>query len=223
MKKPPGTGPRRRWPSHLAIGISVAVLVAMCAAAGSGSLFAQQSKGAPSKIAGIVQDRIDRLRLASAAGGLSPAARGLSTAALVVTDDGQLEVEVHAAGAVSADESAALEGLGATVLASTGTVRWPAGVTRPSNLAIITARIPADRIATVAALEWVVAITPAEKESPDAGAFVSEGVILHKTDQANTLGLDGTGVSVGAISDGVSNLAAAQALGDLPPGVNVLN
>jgi uncharacterized repeat protein (TIGR01451 family) len=207
------------------IVIGVALLIAAIGGSGSTTVVAQQGpKGAPSKIAALVSNRITELQAAQTARvPLAAVARRLSSPALRVTDDGQLEVDVHAAAAVGAGHAAALASVGATVLTSTADIRWPAGVTAPANLGILTVRIPADRIADAAALPWVVAITPAESQQPDVGAFVSEGVILHKTDQANALGIDGTGVNVGVVSDGVSNLAAAQALGDLPPVVTVLN
>ena len=217
--------PGRAWCSALS-AVAAAVVIATATGGGtSGTLHAQPAaKGAPSKIAALVRDRANQIQSAVLAGAMTPAlARRLSSDALPITDDGLLEIEVHASGAVAAAHAAALAGLGATVVASTGDIRWPAGVPAPSNLGIITARIPADRLADAAALGWVVAITPAERRSPDVGAFTSEGVTLHRTVQANAIGFDGSGVNVGAISDGVSNIAAAQALGDLPPAVNVLN
>jgi len=51
----------------------------------------------------------------------------------------------------------------------------------------------------------------------------SEGDVAHKADQARAIhGLDGTGVTVGVLSDGVDTLAARIGSGDLPPGVTVL-
>jgi uncharacterized repeat protein (TIGR01451 family) len=191
---------------------------------GIGIVVAQGGKGAPSKIAGLILDRIGQIEAARAAGTMSRAtAVRLSSPALEVTEDGQLEVEIHAARAVGAAESAVLASLGATVLVSTGDIRWPAGAAPPPTLGILSVRIPSDRIRDAAALPWVVAVTPVEKQAPDVGAFTSEGVLLHKTDQANTLGFDGTGVNVGVVSNGVDNRVAAQALGDLPPVVTVLN
>ena len=213
----------RAWRSTL-VAIVVGLLLAAIPGSRVGTVFAQAGKRGPSKIAGMVQDRIDRIRAAQTAGLMSAAvAQRLSTEALPVSAGGELEVEVHAAAAVGVSESASLESLGATILASTGDLRWPAGVNVPASLGIITARIPFDQIDAVAAFGWVVAITPAEKQLPDVGAFVSEGAVLHRTDQANLRGIDGTGTNVGAISDGVSNIAAAQALGDLPAAVNVVN
>jgi uncharacterized repeat protein (TIGR01451 family) len=186
---------------------------------------AQSGKPAPSKIASIVQDRITKIQTARSSGtGLSVgAARQMSTPAMAVSDDGQLDVEFHSASAVGAFEEQALIGFGATILGSTAGVQWPAGTPAPPNLGIITVRMPAGNIASAAALDWVVAVTPAERQAPDVGQFLSEGVALHKTAAANSLGITGAGVSVGVVSDGVSNIAASQALGDLPMSVNVLD
>jgi uncharacterized repeat protein (TIGR01451 family) len=214
--------PGTRW--RFAMAVLAAALWFPTIGGGIGIVVAQGGKGAPSKIAGLILDRIGQIEAARSAGTLSRAtAVRLSSPALEVTEDGQLEVEIHAARAVGAAESAVLMSLGATVLASTGDIRWPAGAAPPPTLGIISVRIPADRIRDAAAFPWVVAVTPAEKQAPDVGAFTSEGVVLHKTDQANTLGFDGTGVNVGVVSNGVDNRAAAQALGDLPPVVTVLN
>ena len=51
----------------------------------------------------------------------------------------------------------------------------------------------------------------------------SEGDEAHQTDAARSaLSVDGTGLTIGVISDGVDSLAARQATGDLPAGVTVL-
>jgi len=58
-----------------------------------------------------------------------------------------------------------------------------------------------------------------------AGSVMTEGDATHHGLQARTapLSLDGSGIKVGVISDGITNLAAAQAGGDLPASMNVLN
>src|SRR5215467_4506569 len=190
-----------------------------------GTIHAQeQSAQSPSKVAAIILDRIATISVAQPAGALTPqGASTLSTPLLPTTDDGQLDVEFHSAAAVGASEAADLTALGATILATTADIQWPAGITAPPNLGIIAARMPAANILTAAALNWVVAVTPVEQQKPDVGAFVSEGTTLHNTTAANNLGLTGAGVTVGVVSDGVSNRAAAQALGDLPAAINVLN
>jgi hypothetical protein len=55
------------------------------------------------------------------------------------------------------------------------------------------------------------------------GGKTSEGDKTHRADAARAMfGFNGAGVRIGALSDGVSNLATSQALGDLAPGVVVL-
>ncbi len=52
---------------------------------------------------------------------------------------------------------------------------------------------------------------------------VSEGDKTHRAESARgAFGVNGTGVKVGVLSDGVDSLAALQATGDLPPGVTIL-
>ncbi len=48
------------------------------------------------------------------------------------------------------------------------------------------------------------------------GAVKSEGVSLLNVDDLHTLGILGSGITVGVISDGANSLVAAQAVGDLP-------
>ena len=55
------------------------------------------------------------------------------------------------------------------------------------------------------------------------GAFVTEGLLTHRFNIARAaFGLDGTGVKIGVLSNGVDNLAASQAAGELGP-VTVLS
>ncbi len=59
--------------------------------------------------------------------------------------------------------------------------------------------------------------------SPNIGSRNSEGDATHRANTArSTYGFNGAGVRIGVISDGVVNLAASQALGDLPSNVTVL-
>jgi len=171
----------------------------------------------PSKIPDLVRQRIERIaRELQVAPRLSPRA----SAELKATVEGQLDLEFHAAGAVGDAEAASLEALGATILTSTADITWPLGGP-PPGLGVVVARIPFDQVEAAAALAWVVAVRPVENNPPDTGAFQSEGVALHNADDAQTAGITGAGVAVGAISDGVLNLAAAQASGDLPAAVTI--
>nr|MBP7693209.1 hypothetical protein [Anaerolineales bacterium] len=147
----------------------------------------------------------------------------LSDYLLHVSPAGELLVEFHARGAVGASEKAELAARGARVVSSTGDLRWPAGVSAPAGLGVIAAWVPAAQVADLARLAWVAAVRPAEHTPADVGGSLSEGVALHNADDVQTAGVDGAGVSVGVISDGVSNLAAAQGSNDLPAGVTVLS
>jgi hypothetical protein len=53
-------------------------------------------------------------------------------------------------------------------------------------------------------------------QSANAGSKTSQGDVTHRAATArSTFNIDGTGVKIGVLSDGVTNLAASQALGDL--------
>jgi hypothetical protein len=123
---------------------------------------------------------------------------------------GNILIELHAAGAVGANQLADVEALGATIVMSTADMSVPPG------LGVIVAWSPPDQLEAVEALDWVVTVRPVENNPPDVGPNESEGVFLHDADMAQARGIDGTGVTVGVISDGVESLSVAQAAGDLP-------
>jgi subtilisin family serine protease len=81
---------------------------------------------------------------------------------------------------------------------------------------------PAD-LPGVADLDVVAAITPVLPGFPQIGAVNSEGDVASRANLVRAQGYNGTGVTVGVISDGINSLASAQATGDLgsvtvPPG-----
>jgi hypothetical protein len=86
----------------------------------------------------------------------------------------------------------------------------------------IRARMPVAQLETLAGLPTVRSIRPADR------AFTrkidtSEGDVAHRADLVrSTYGIDGAGIGIGVLSDGVDTLAARQASGDLPPVVTVL-
>ncbi|HWD80138.1 MAG TPA: hypothetical protein VG497_14680, partial [Kribbella sp.] len=176
---------------------------------------------AASKIPSLVSQRAAKVgQAAGNAHRLDATQRhNLSDQLLSVDSNGNLDLEIHALGRLGGKERADLSKLGVTVLS--GSDQWvkPQRVKALPNAGVLRALVPYDRVSDVAALSWVAALRPTESSPPDAGSFLSEGVALHRADQAQALGYDGTGVSVGVISDGVSNLSASQALGDLPAGV----
>ena len=104
----------------------------------------------------------------------------------------------------------------------------------------IRAEIPLSQVETLAAHEAVRSIRTADKAatrkrprklSPDilidvleAGSRTTQGDVAHRADTARTThGVDGTGIGIGVLSNGVGSLAARQATGDLPARVTVLS
>jgi hypothetical protein len=86
----------------------------------------------------------------------------------------------------------------------------------------IRARFPVEEIETLAGMPEVEWIRPAGRAITRA-IDVSEGDVAHRADLTrNFFSVDGSGVAVGVLSDGVDSLSALQASGDLPPTVTVL-
>jgi hypothetical protein len=86
----------------------------------------------------------------------------------------------------------------------------------------IRARLPLDALEALGAEPEVERIRPAGRAHTRA-TNVSQGDVAHRAAAARTaFGVDGTGIAVGVLSDGVGSLASLQASGDLPSGVTVL-
>jgi hypothetical protein len=183
-----------------------------------GMAYAQSPAKALSGISYPVQLEIERCRAARAAG--LTRFSSSDDAAVRVSEQGELELVFHAISTAGPEEAKQLEALGAKVITVLDTptelILAPVGM--------IQAWVPFDRVEEAAALPWVAAVmTPDNGETnthPD-NPIESEGVPLHNADLAHLLGVTGTGVAVGAISNGVVNLAASQARNELPA-VNVL-
>jgi hypothetical protein len=91
-----------------------------------------------------------------------------------------------------------------------------------ANRHSVRARIPLDRIEELATFPEVQSVRPADRAHTRA-IDVSEGDVAHRADQVRAdFGIDGTGVAVGVLSDGVDSLASLQGTGDLPSVVTVL-
>ena len=163
---------------------------------------------AASKVPSVVEQTMARLSQPPGLARVDPSA--LSNDIVHVDRDGRIELALHSARPVGQAEQAALERMGAVdvvVVASAG---------------LIQAFVPAHAVTAVSSLPWVAAVTTPAYSSVDVGSVTSEGVAFHRADLAQAAGINGAGIDVGVISDGVSNLAASQALGDLPNTVNVL-
>jgi len=95
-------------------------------------------------------------------------------------------------------------------------------LSQSSRFRSVEVRMPLAQLENLAAAEEVDFIAPVQGRLLRK-VDTSEGDVAHAADLARSnLGVDGTGVKVGVISDGVETLADRQATGDLPPSVTVL-
>jgi subtilisin family serine protease len=125
--------------------------------------------------------------------------------ALAVPDDGRVEVDIDLVR--RADAAAAVQ----RVRTLGGDVHFVS-----SRFRRMRATIPADEIRRAAAHPGVRRIEPARPGLTQA-LVVSEGDRTHAADTARNLyGLDGAGIKVCALSNGVASLAYSQATGELP-------
>ena len=86
----------------------------------------------------------------------------------------------------------------------------------------IRAQLPLGSVARLAALDLVQSIRPAD-EAVTRKDDTAEGDVAHRAKPARTAhGVDGTGIGIGVISNGVRTLADRQASGNLPARVTVL-
>ena len=202
---------------------SAAVLVALVAVALAPSAQAQRRRLAPQlattlealqaeKAARTLAQRklSSRLLYASKMRRGLPLAAGVSAlrTGVVVEADGTLLVDLRAE--VTPALLDAIVALGGRVASS------------HPRYGAIRARMPVVQLEALAAFDEVRSVRPADR------AFtrminVTEGDVAHRADLVRSfLGVDGTGVTVGVLSDGVDSLADLQDSGDLPANVTVL-
>jgi hypothetical protein len=77
-------------------------------------------------------------------------------------------------------------------------------------------RVDASALETLAGFSWVHAIRSVDRAVTRAGSVTTQGDAASRANLLRAQGLDGTGVTVGVISDGIDSLQAAQATNDLP-------
>jgi hypothetical protein len=138
-----------------------------------------------------------------------------SNALVHTNESGEIDLLFHAKTPIGEAEEQELERLGARIVAR---VEIAEGLPLPPAY-MVQAWVPYDQVETAAALPWVVAVTPPDYGHVDphpTNPINSEGVGLHNANQAHNRGVNGAGVTIGVVSDGVSNLAAAQAQNELP-------
>lgn len=166
----------------------------------------------PSKVAHVVREVA---RDAAAARARGRSAERASNPLVRSTPEGLIEVTVHGRLPIDAARKGALRALGGQITAEP---RNPAGIDMP-RVFVVQVLLPHDRIDDAERFGWVTAITPVERVQPDThptNPINSQGVAFHNADDVQNRGIDGTGVNVGVVSDGVQNLAASQAQNELP-------
>jgi len=185
------------------------------------TLFAVSASAAPRPVPHTL-DRLTRPDLADgsqktskvssrlrAEGRVGPTTGPLVPAKLPRSPDGKLQVYVDCS-PLGVEQLEALERAGLTV----DGVELTRGRVRGS--------IDAAALDRVAEFSWVHAVRPVDRAVVRAGGATTQGDAASRADLVRAQGLDGSGVVVGVISDGIDNLRAAQQSGDLPD-VNVPN
>lgn len=81
---------------------------------------------------------------------------------------------------------------------------------------IVEGKAAASDLEAIAAHDAVTSVREIEGGTLRAGAVMAAGDAASGLDQVRATGLDGTGVTVGVLSNGLGGLAASQASGDLP-------
>jgi hypothetical protein len=92
---------------------------------------------------------------------------------------------------------------------------------------MVEAYVPTDALASLAAKRGVLSIVPSAPMVTNVGATTSQGVVQHRVDKLPA-GVDGSGITVGVISDSYNTLGAGSAeadvaSGDLPGAGNPVN
>jgi len=120
-----------------------------------------------------------------------------------VSNNGDIQVYIYVA-SWGESESDSLLNLGVTIEVIN------------EELNIIQAWIPYTQLEKAADLAYVKRITAPHYGQKRAGSVLTEGDAILGAEDVRSLGITGSGVKVGVISDGVDGLASAQQTGDLP-------
>ena len=85
------------------------------------------------------------------------------------------------------------------------------------ELSIVQAWVPVDTLRDLSRLASVKGVRLPDYPHLNAGSIETEGDAVLQSDELRTaLGVDGSGITIGVISDGAAGLTASQASGDLP-------
>lgn len=164
------------------------------------------SPGTNTKISPTLTKVLDKMggteALRNGVEGLS--AEDFSTPLVKVDDEGNIQVYVHMS-ETSGENIEQLKGMGLVPEITN------------DDLKIVQGWIPGGSLEKAADLGFVSRITPPSYGHPRVGSVTTEGdEIMGSDDARETFGVDGSGIKVGVISDGVDSIAASQMTGDLP-------
>ncbi|MBY0401839.1 hypothetical protein K2X89_16215, partial [Myxococcota bacterium] len=139
-----------------------------------------------------------------------PVAEGVARLDVGLDRDAEGRALVDVKGAITPALLARIEALGGSVVSSHPRFRS------------LRARLPLAALEPLAAEPAIERIRPADRAYTHA-LNVSEGDGAHRADAARAnYGVDGTGITVGVLSDGADSIPSLVATGDLPAGVTVL-
>lgn len=148
-------------------------------------------------------------RIAATPPGQTPKFGDLSTPLLKIDDAGNIETKLTVT-SLTAEQLEQLEGLGMNV-----------GLTLP-KYGIIEGSLPYNQVEAVAGLDFIRNVATPGYAVRNTGSVTSVGdTVLRAAEARTAFSVDGTGVKVGVMSDGVTNRADSVASGDLPSDVDV--
>ncbi|MBI2859725.1 MAG: S8 family serine peptidase [Chloroflexi bacterium] len=159
------------------------------------------------EVAGIARERVAKLR-----SGENPDLKGLSSRILNINDAGDIQVTLKVK-SQTPQQIAQLQSLGMNVR-----VNLP-------KFGLVEGSLPYSQVEAVAGLDFVKGVRPPGHAIYHTGNVTSEGdTVLRAAEARSAFGVNGSGLKVGVMSDGVTNLSNSVASGDLPssPAVNVL-
>jgi hypothetical protein len=196
------------------IAVTLAVAIPAFAADGDGGLASAYPSvdRTSTNYSSVVQRVIDSLDSQTPGSAITNAVAGPYSevsawfaAGLLRERDGMLQVYVPIDGDIDDPLRDALAGLGAVIEVESG------------EEGIVQASVPYSALSAVGALAGVASVTEPTYGVVNAGGNLTEGDTLLNYDDLRSLqGVDGTGVTVGVISDGIAGLQTAVASGDLP-------
>ncbi|MEM4409983.1 MAG: S8 family serine peptidase [Candidatus Caldarchaeum sp.] len=135
--------------------------------------------------------------------------KSMSNSVVRVSDDGYIHAYIQAT-TLSEEALKTLKGLG---------VRFELV---NDELGLVQGWIPLYRVEEVAGLDFIRSIKPPSYAYPRAGSLTTLGDELIGSNAArDTYRVDGSGVKIGVISDGVDNAIFSQLTGDLPPSIEI--